>query len=108
MTCSFLQKRGRNYVHYTFHQHIEYLDFYITRYLPEYEKNYPGVKLHAIKGIRGENENSFGLLFIFNSVEVRDKYWPQKDVNSESAQEASKKMQPVIEDSLGTLTEMFT
>jgi hypothetical protein len=85
----------------------KYLDFYMNQYIPEYEKNYPGVKVYVIKGIRGENENSIGLLFLLQSMEVRDKYWPQKDVNSELAQEAAKRMQPIVEElrKLGTGAE---
>lgn len=84
----------------------KYLDFYINKYIPEYEKNYPGIKLYVIKGIRGENENSIGLVYLFKSVEVRDKYWPQKDVSSELALEATKKLQPILEElrKLGTAT----
>ena len=86
----------------------KYLDFYINKYIPEYEKNYPGVKLYVIKGIRGENENSFGLAYLFESVDVMNKYWPEKDVNSAIAQEATKKLQPVIDElrKLGIATEV--
>jgi hypothetical protein len=83
-----------------------YLDFYINKYIPAYEKNYPGVKVYVIKSIRGEDENSFGLAYIFESIDVRNKYWPEKDVQSELALEATKKLQPIIDElrKLGTAT----
>ena len=84
----------------------KYLDLFINKYIPEYEKNFPGIELHVIRGIRGDDENSFGLTYIFESVDVRNKYWPEKDVNSDLAQEAIKKLQPIGDElrKLGTGT----
>jgi len=86
----------------------KFLDFYINKFIPEYEKNFPGVKLYVIKGIRGENENKFGLLYVLKSTEVRDKYWPQKDVNSPVYQEGMKKLEPLVSErkNLATWTEV--
>ena len=86
----------------------KFLDFYMNKYIPEYEKNFPGIKLYVIKGIRGENENTFGLLYALKSTEVRDKYWPQKDVNSEVYQEGMKKLEALVSErkKLATWTEV--
>ena len=85
----------------------KFLDFYTNKFLPEYEKSFPGIKLYVIKGIRGENENKFGLLYVLKSTEVRDKYWPQKDINSEVYQERMKKLEPLVVErkKLATWTE---
>lgn len=54
----------------------QFLDFYINRYNPEYEKCYPGLKIFVLGGDRGENKNQIGELWYFDSVKIRDKYWP--------------------------------
>lgn len=85
----------------------KFLDFYTNKFIPEYEKNFPGIKLYVIKGIRGENENKFGLVYVLKSTEVRDKYWPQKDVSSDVTQAGMKKLEPLVEErkKLATWTE---
>jgi len=84
----------------------QFLDFYQNKYIPAYEKNLPGIKMYVAKGIRGENENSFGLIYIITSKEVRDKYWTETDVTTELAQGAFKKLEPLSEErkKLGTWT----
>lgn len=85
----------------------KFLDFYLNKYIPEYEKYFQGVQLYLIKGILGENEDKVGILYVLKSSEVRDKYWPRGDVNSEFKQEALKKLQPLTDErkKLATWTE---
>lgn len=87
----------------------QFLDFYVNKYIPEFEKNFPGVKLYIVKGIRGENENSFGSVYLFDSEEVRDKYF-ENGTLTELGKSASEKLQPTTEElqKLGTLTSTYT
>ena len=62
----------------------QFFDFYNNKYIPEFEKNWPGVKLYIMAGDRGENKNKFGAILIFKSVAVRDKYYPAEDANTTS------------------------
>jgi len=62
----------------------QFLDFYNNKYLPEWEKSWPGVKQYLMIGDRGENKNKFGSILIFESVAVRDKYYPEEDGNTMS------------------------
>ena len=75
----------------------QFMDVFMNEFIPEYEKNFPGLTLKVLKGNRGENENRISMLFMFDTVATRDKYWPTKDENSELAQKAIDKMQPTIE-----------
>ena len=75
----------------------ELIDFYTDKFIPEFEKAFPGVKIYLLKGLRGENEDGYGLVYYLESVEVRDKYWPEKDVNSELAKAAYEKLTPALE-----------
>ena len=88
----------------------QYIDFSVTRYIPEFEKNFPGVKLYLVKGIRGENENSFGLIFLFESDEIRNKYFNEDGTLNELGKSAEEKLQPMIEEGekLGTYTSIYT
>lgn len=70
----------------------QYMDYFMNKYVPKYEESFPGLKLRVLKGIRGEHENSFGLLIMFDSVETRDKYWPKMDEASSLAQIGFQKM----------------
>src|SRR5512133_3742547 len=49
----------------------QFLDFYINKYIPEFEKNFPGVKEYVMMGDRGENKNKVGGILVFESVAVR-------------------------------------
>jgi len=53
----------------------QYQEFYISKVIPEIEKHYPGWKGYAVKGIRGENENSIGVIYVIESEKYRDKYF---------------------------------
>jgi len=88
----------------------QYIDFYLEKYMPEAEKNFPGIKGYIIKGVRGENENKFGIVFSFKSVEVRDKYFPEPDKMSELANAGFQKLQPLTDelDKLGSYTSVYT
>jgi hypothetical protein len=84
----------------------QYLNFYINKYIPVYEKAFPGTKLYVIKSDRVENENSFGVLFLIKSAEIRDKYWLTPDSTTVLANEALLQFQPVRDEirKLGTAT----
>ena len=85
----------------------KFLDFYLNKYIPEYERCFEGVNLYLIKGINGENEDKIGILYVLKSSEVRDKYWPQGDKKSDFKQEALKKLKPLTYErkKLATWTE---
>ena len=73
----------------------QYLKFLETKYNPAFEKAYPGVKRIILKGDRGDLANKIGDMLIFDSKEIRDKYWPTQDGETqwnEGAQELMQKM----------------
>ena len=88
----------------------QFMDFFVTKVMPEYEKNFPGVKSYLAKGIRGEDENSFAWISIFESEEIRDKYWNEDGTLNELGNSAWEKLQPMIEEGskLGTYTTKYT
>ena len=82
----------------------------MNKYIPKYQESFPGLKLQVLKGDRGENENKLGLLFLFESVEARDKYWPTMDGASELAEQGFAKLTSMWEElnKLGTWTSVHT
>lgn len=53
----------------------QFKTFFITRVIPAYEKEFKGVKGYLVKGVRGENNNSFGTIWLFESEQARNKYF---------------------------------
>jgi hypothetical protein len=79
------------------------VDFFITKYIPAAEINFPGTKMYLLSGDRGENKFKIALMEVFESVQVRDKYYPAPDKSSPEAEAATKKLQ----ESLGDMTKLF-
>lgn len=78
----------------------QWINFYATKYIPEMEKAYPGVKEYVVWGDRGEKKDQFGSIMIFESKEVRDKYYPTPDSTtpSEAAAAAEEKLKTINEE----------
>lgn len=78
----------------------QWINFYKTRYIPEMEKAYPGVREYIIWGDRGEKKNQFGTIMVFESVAVRDKYYPVEDADtpSEAARLSEERLKAINEE----------
>jgi len=73
----------------------QFEDFMITSYIPEFEKNMEGVKLHLLKGDRGESKDKYAIIMYFKDKATRDKYFPEEGVISPSGKECLEKMVPM-------------
>ncbi len=67
-------------------------DFLLKEYIPEFEKNFIGTKLFLLRNDRGNDEGGYSILAIFESIEVRNKWWPQEGKTSEEAKKATENM----------------
>jgi hypothetical protein len=74
------------------------IDLFLNKYIPEVEKNFPGTKLYQLSGYRGENTNKIALMTVFESVAIRDKYYPDPDKSSPEATAADEKVVAAIGD----------
>ena len=79
------------------------LDFFMNKYIPAFEKNFPGTKVYLLSGDRGDNKYKVALMTVFESVQVRDKYYPAPDKSSPEADAATAKVQA----SLGEMSNLF-
>ena len=88
----------------------QFMDFFTNKVGPEFEKNFPGIKTYIAKGIRGENKNSFGLIYLFETEEIRNKYFNEDGTFTELGNSAFEKIQPISEElsKLGTYTTIYT
>jgi hypothetical protein len=72
----------------------QYLDFYINKYIPAVEENFPGMKIFVLIGDRGDEKFQMGEIMYFESQELRDKYWPtEESEGSDVALAAQKKLE---------------
>ncbi len=88
----------------------QFLDFMDKKYLPEVEKHFDGWKGFLMKGDRGENENSYAMMFYIKSLEARDKYFNSEGKLNDVGNAVMEKLSPISEerDKLGTWTSTYT
>jgi len=80
----------------------QFIDFYVNKFIPEFEKNNPGVKEVLLYGNRGEKKNQIGVIDYFESVAVRDKYYPiENDTTSSAAVKAAGEKMKAINEEVG-------
>lgn len=70
----------------------DYTNFFTGKMIPAYEKAFPGVKAYLIKSLRGQDEGSMGVIFIFSSEAARNKYFNDDGTLTKLGNEASAKM----------------
>jgi hypothetical protein len=88
----------------------KFIEFFHTRMAPEIEKNYTGWKVYLVKGIRGENPDSFGMIYVIKSEKDRDNFYNPDGSASELQQAINEKMQPVMDEmaKFGSITTKYT
>lgn len=87
----------------------KFIEFYKSKVMPEYEKNFPGMKAYLIKSLRGENKDSFGGFMVFKSEADRDKYFKTDGSYTDLGTAADQKLKPVFDElaKLGTVTTKY-
>ena len=77
----------------------QFLDFYSSKVIPEIEKSFPGWNAYLVKSIRGENENKFGVIYVIESEDDRNKYYNEDGSNNELGNSIMEKLQPIMTES---------
>jgi len=75
----------------------QFLDL-AKKYAAAFEQAYPGTKMYTMKGDRGEYKHKMSTLLFFESVELRDKYWPTEEGEGPFDQAAQEYFAPVMEE----------
>ncbi len=88
----------------------QYKNFFIQNYIPELDKNYPDVNHYFTIGSREENENNIGLIVVFGSQEIKNKYYNEDGSRTELTISIQERIKPVREklDRLGLVTAKYT
>ena len=88
----------------------KYIEFVKSKVIPEWEKNMPNVKVYLVKGIRGENSNSFGEIIVFKTAQDRDRYYNADGSQNELGNSINTKLKPVLDElaKLGSYTTKYT
>ena len=88
----------------------QFIGFYSSKVIPEMNTFDPNWKMYLVKSIRGENENSFGVIHIIKSEKDRDKYYNADGSSNEAGNKLMEKYNPLMEElkKYGTVTTKYT
>ena len=88
----------------------QYMDFFNNKVIPEYDKNFPDTKTYLVSAIRGVNKNSLGIVIVFESEQVKDRYYNHDGSRTEYGNSIWEKIDPVMKDlyKLGTVKAEYT
>jgi hypothetical protein len=89
----------------------QFMDFLINTFVPEFNKVDPDWQAYLVKGIRGNiNTNSIGVIHIFKSDKIRDKYINPDGSYTELGNSRNEKLKPIQDElnKLGSCTTQWT
>ena len=88
----------------------QWQDFFANKVIPEMDKHFPDLKHYFTKGIRGEDKNYIGLIVLYESKEIKNKYYNEDGSRTEFGNSVYEKLQPTLEElyKLGTVTAEYT
>ena len=88
----------------------QYKNFFVQEYIPELDKNFPDVQHYFTEGNSRDNTNQIGLIIVFDSQEVKNKYYNEDGSTTEFMNDILEKVKPVRSelDRLGKATAEYT
>ncbi len=87
----------------------QYKDFFVNKYIPESEKQFPGVKNYLLEGTGGKNGNEYSFIVIFESEQEKDKYYNANGSPTALKNAADENLKPIMEEfsKLGTMSAKY-
>ena len=76
----------------------EFKTFFVNKVIPEYEKQWTGLKGYLVKSMRGPYKNSFAVVWLFETESARNKYFNADDSPNELEKSALEKVKPIEEE----------
>jgi hypothetical protein len=75
----------------------EFQSFYVREVIPEYEKNWPGLKGYLLKSFFEDSKNKFAIVWLFKTVADRNRNFNADGTANELEKAALEKVKPVEE-----------
>lgn len=75
----------------------EFTKFYVHEVLPEYEKNWPGLKGYLLKSFFRDAQNKFAIVWLFKTEADRNRNFDANDRANELEKAALEKVKPIEE-----------
>ncbi len=85
----------------------DFKNFYVREVLPEYEKNWPGLKGYLLKSFFSDAQNKFAIVWLFKTEEHRNRNFNADGSPNELEKAALEKVKP-IEEKLKKLYGAYT
>jgi hypothetical protein len=76
----------------------QFLEFFETKYKPEYEKHFEGVKMFVLRGIKGNEEGKLGHIYYYKDQATFKKYVSPAGGLTEEGLVVWEKVQPVFDE----------
>jgi len=88
----------------------QFIDFFNEKTKPAWESIHEGMKIFAIKRIRGESSNEFGLIIQFKDEASRNKSYNKDGSLTDFGNKTQEKMAPILTEAekIGTWTTKYT
>ena len=75
----------------------QFENFYVHEVIPEYEKNWPGLKGYLLKSFFDDSKNKFAIVWLFKTVADRNRNFNADGTANELERAALEKVKPVEE-----------
>jgi hypothetical protein len=75
----------------------QYLDLLVNQLVPATEQAFPGTEVFIVKGNRGNAESRVGAIWVFESAEVRSRYFDTAGNPTPEGERATAEVAPVLE-----------
>ena len=76
----------------------EFTNAFVHQVLPEYEKNWPGLKGYLVKSFFKDSKHKFAIIWLFKTVDDRNRNFDANDRANELEKAALEKVKPVEEE----------
>ena len=88
----------------------QYIDFLNEKMKPAWEKADKGREVFLMKGIRGENNNEFGMIIIYKDEAARNKHYNEDGSSSDYGIKIAGELAPIMAEveKLATWTSSYT
>jgi hypothetical protein len=73
----------------------QFEQLFMDEYVPALTKSFPGMSFTLLKGDRGKRTGKYTELWTYESVEERNRWWPEAGKGSEETEEGFNKMQDI-------------